>query len=82
MVMKDKLVKNHRKGKRLQPKKVVAIFGALILVGSAIAIPTYISSNKKADRQGFAQEDSTSEVVEETTDEESLEEELTSYFNE
>lgn len=82
MVMKDKLVKNHRKGRRLQPKKVAALFGALILVGTAVAIPTYISSNKKAERQGFAQEELSSEVVDESTSEILTEEELTSYSEE
>ena len=64
MVMKDKLKKNHRKGRRVNLKKLAVISSTTVVLICAIAIPTYIMSSDKDENQGIAQVETS---IEETT---------------
>lgn len=75
MVMKDKLKKHNRKGKKASIKKIAIISSTAVALICAIAIPTYILSNGKDENQGIAQ-------VEETSDSTLEEEDLTSIVEE
>ena len=74
MVMKDKLVKTNHKGGYYLIKRISISLFALACFTFAIAVPTYIIQNSKANKQrGLAEENTASETIVEDNSESSEE---------
>ena len=55
-MMKDKLVKHHHKFSYFVIRRIMVLFIAVACVGTAIAVPTYISLNPLEVTNGKAEE--------------------------